>query len=91
MSPILYYVVIPLMYSQPGLADHVRKLSFKHPSASVHHSYTTPDSPTRESERMQTWNLAAVLLGRCKGVKTFDWHLAYGVQGEVWTVSRKSE
>ena len=79
------------MYSRPGLAEHVRKLSFKHPSASIHHSYATPDSPTRESERMQTWNLAAVLLGRCKGVKTFDWQLAYGVQGEVWTVSCKSE
>jgi hypothetical protein len=35
---------------------------------------------------MQTWNLAAVLLNRCKGVETFDWQLAYGVQGEVWTV-----
>ena len=79
------------MYSQPALADHVRKLSFKHPSVSVHHSYSTPDSPTRESERMQTWNLAAMLLGRCKGVETFDWQLAYGVQGEVWTVSNHLE
>jgi hypothetical protein len=75
------------MYSQPGLASHVRKLVFEHPSASIHHSYTIPDPSVRESERMQVWNLAAVLLSRCKGVETFDWQLAYGVQGEVWTVS----
>jgi len=76
------------MYSQPGFASHVRKLVFKHPSASVHHSYTTPDASVRECERISTWNIAAVLLSRCKGVETFDWQLAYGVQGEVWTVSR---
>jgi hypothetical protein len=35
---------------------------------------------------MQAWNLAAVLLGRCKNVQTFDWQLCFGVQGEIWTV-----
>jgi hypothetical protein len=86
-----FHLVLLLMYSQPGLASHVRKLVFKHPSTSVHHSYTTPDPSVRESERLQAWNLAAVLLNRCKGVETFDWQLAYGVQGEVWTVSHRSK
>jgi hypothetical protein len=86
----LFYLGALLMYSQPVLASYVRNVVFKHPSASVHHSFITPDPSVRESERMQIWNLAAVLLGRCKGVETFDWQLAYGVQGEVWTVSHCS-
>jgi hypothetical protein len=45
------------------------------------------DPAERESERMQVWNLAALLLGICTKVETFKWQLCYGIQGELWTVS----
>jgi hypothetical protein len=77
-----------LISSRPELATHVRKLVFKHPPASTQHSFAPVEASVRESERIQAWNLAAILLEKCKGVRAFDWQLCYGIQGEVWTVSR---
>lgn len=78
---------IQLIISEPYIAAHVRRLVFKHPPASTRHSFAAVEASVRESERIQAWSLAAVLVEKCKNLRTFDWQLCYGVQGEVWTVS----
>lgn len=93
LESILKYVssgiTIVLIRRHPHLAKHIKILVFKHPPPSRIQKYRDVDAAERDSERMQVWNLAALLLGLCIKVEALDWQLCYGIQGELWTVGTR--